>query len=52
MADITKCEGHECPLKDSCYRYLVSEGMRQAYFIEVPFNEDLNKCDYYLPKRK
>ncbi len=21
--------------------------VRQAYFIEVPFDEDLNKCDYY-----
>jgi len=38
MADITMCEGGDCPLKENCYRYKapVSE-YRQAYFMYPPY---------------
>ena len=45
MADITKCRGTDCPLKESCYRFLAMEGLRQSYFIYVPFKD--GKCKYY-----
>lgn len=31
MADISKCDGLECPLKESCYRYNASESEIQSY---------------------
>ena len=45
MADITKCKGTDCPLKESCYRFLAMEGLRQSFFTDVPFKD--GKCEYY-----
>jgi hypothetical protein len=48
MADITKCEGTECPLKETCYRFNATDNeFRQSYFVEVPYKKDKNKCNYY-----
>lgn len=46
MADISKCFGGECPLKDTCYRFLVpSNDWHQSYFAEPPYKEE--KCEHY-----
>ena len=45
MADITKCKGTNCPLKESCYRFLAMESLRQSYFTDVPFKD--GKCEHY-----
>jgi hypothetical protein len=46
MADITKCQGTDCPKKESCYRYLASvTEWRQAWFCECPLKN--GKCDHY-----
>ena len=49
MADITKCEGKNCPLKDMCYRYTAKEGIWQSYFTEIPgeWKEDKFSCDMF-----
>ena len=45
MADISKCKGTDCPMKDNCYRYTANESYLQSWFTEVPI---LNgKCDEY-----
>ncbi len=37
MADITKCQGVNCPMKESCYRYTApSSEYRQSWFMSVP----------------
>lgn len=37
MADLTMCEGYDCPLKNICHRYLaVRHEHRQAWFSEDP----------------
>ena len=45
MADITKCRGDGCPLKEQCYRYTARDDSYQYYFTEVPFRE--GRCDMY-----
>jgi hypothetical protein len=45
MADITKCNGQGCPVKEKCYRYTAKESMYQSYFSEPPIKD--NKCDMY-----
>lgn len=46
--DITKCEGTNCPLKESCFRFrAIGDKLRQSYFIEVPYNHETNTCDVY-----
>lgn len=46
MADITKCTGDYCELKESCYRYKAKDNeYRQAYYIKAPIKN--NKCNEY-----
>lgn len=47
MADISMCEGTECPLKEECYRFSAPKSMYQSYFVEVPYDKEQKKCDYY-----
>ena len=47
MADITKCEGKDCPLKGNCYRFTaLSSDMWQSYFVETPYNKETKECEY------
>ena len=45
MADITKCEGTNCHIKESCYRFTAKASDYQYYFIESPIKD--GKCDMY-----
>jgi len=45
MADITKCKGIDCSIKDTCYRYTAIESILQSYFMESPIKD--GKCDMY-----
>jgi hypothetical protein len=49
MADITKCSGANCPLKDKCYRYTAPASMSQSYFWDVPGNIENKQftCEMY-----
>jgi hypothetical protein len=44
MTDITKCWGHGCDFKESCYRFTASEDMYQSYFMNSPIKD--GKCEY------
>ena len=46
MSDIAKCEGTNCPIKETCYRFkAIPNEYYQSYFMEIPFKD--GKCDYY-----
>jgi len=49
MADISKCEGKGCKLKEICYRYTCpGDSMWQSYLIiEVP--EGQTHCEMFWP---
>jgi len=50
MPDISMCEGGNCPLKETCYRYkAVPNEYRQSYFETPPFKmiEGEVKCEHY-----
>ena len=50
MADITKCKGEDCPLKESCYRFTAEESLVwQSYFFTPPFDGDT--CEMYWGKQ-
>lgn len=50
MADITKCEGFDCPIKEECYRYTAkADELCQMYFSSSPIVE--GKCDMYWGKQ-
>ena len=56
MPDITNCEGRQCELKDTCYRYTSEPSkFRQSYFCTPPL--EINKdgeqeCEYYWPDKQ
>jgi len=53
MPDISKCEGTDCPLKESCYRYTaIDSEYLQSYFMKAPYNKEEDKCDYYWNNSK
>jgi len=53
MADITMCEGIECPLKEKCYRYTApANEYWQAYFTEVPYDIESEECEHYWDVQK
>lgn len=45
MADITKCSGQGCPVKENCKRFTAIESMKQSYFVNPPFKD--NECEMY-----
>lgn len=49
MADITKCKGTNCPIKDSCFRYVEKESENQSWFATPPIRKKGNvyECDFY-----
>lgn len=49
--DITKCNGKDCPLKESCYRYTASKSLRwQSYFAVTPYDFKEGTCKHYWKK--
>jgi hypothetical protein len=50
MADISKCSGEDCPVKELCYRFTAptSEFM-QSYFCKPPFEikDGVFTCEMY-----
>jgi hypothetical protein len=56
MPDITKCEGRQCELKDTCYRYTSEPSKyRQSYFTSPPLYINQigeHQCEYYIPNDK
>ena len=56
MPDITKCEGRQCELKDTCYRYTSEPSKyRQSYFTSPPLYVNQigeHQCEYYIPNDK
>lgn len=50
--DISMCNGGECPLKKSCYRFTTTPSDYQAY---CDFSQDLKEeveCKYYWPNEE
>lgn len=53
MADISKCEGTNCPLKEKCYRYTVKDDEYwQSYFTKIPYDIESGECDYLWERKE
>lgn len=50
MTDMTKCFGHGCDKKTSCFRFLCAPSHMQSYFASSPLLNGV--CDYYIPKEE
>lgn len=45
VVDITKCSNKDCPLRDTCFRFLAEDSLYQSYYVDLK-HED---CDVYWP---
>ncbi len=46
MTDITKCEGIDCEMRYTCYRFTSKPNKhRQSYFLETLITD--GKCEHY-----
>lgn len=58
MADITKCPGDNCPVKERCYRFTAPSSIHQSYFAELPGKLDTGttppvwRCDMFWGKQQ
>jgi hypothetical protein len=52
MPDITMCSGIECPLKETCYRYLAKPSFYQSYFFTAPYDKEYESCGHYWEDKK
>lgn len=43
MADITKCTGKDCKIKNKCYRYTAKSGVWQPWFSNSPLQNGICK---------
>lgn len=50
MPDITICQSKDCPIKQSCYRFTANPNRYQSYFMESPYDEDDERCEYYIKR--
>jgi len=47
MPDITKCSGHNCPLKETCWRFTSpASDYYQSYFMSPPYDKEKEECEY------
>ena len=45
--DISMCHGDNCPIKETCYRFMaIPDDLWQSYFVESPVKEN-GECDHY-----
>lgn len=49
MADISKCKGDNCDVKEHCYRYKAISGFRQAYLVH---DQKGKECSYFWDIRE
>lgn len=50
MADISKCSGEDCPVKEKCYRFTATASeFMQSYFFEPPLKikDGVFTCEMY-----
>lgn len=43
--DITKCDGKECTMKETCWRYKAPKEYYQSYFTESPHKNKVDEDD-------
>ena len=52
MADITKCKGTRCPVREDCYRYTAPASDWQSWFEVVPLGDDEKGCDMMIDNER
>jgi hypothetical protein len=49
VADISKCKGQGCNIKNTCYRFLADADDYMQSYIKGNVSDDGEYCDHYWP---
>ena len=50
MPDMAMCQRDDCPLKETCYRYMAQPSSVQSYCrFQFYYNEGKVGCFFYIP---
>ncbi|MCP4129458.1 MAG: hypothetical protein GY754_00440 [bacterium] len=49
---ISRCNGMNCPLSDTCYRHILSEGLRDDTWFQALYSPIHHDCRNYWPVRE
>ena len=52
MADISKCEGKDCPLKASCYRFTAKPSLLAQSYVLFVYNRIKGECEGYWSNQR
>ena len=52
MADITKCKGTGCRVREYCYRFTSPTSDWQSWFAVVPVGDDEKGCDMMIDNER
>lgn len=47
MPDVCMCNGVNCPLRMTCYRFRATPSFWQSYFTSEAYDEKTKRCEYY-----
>ncbi|OKH28272.1 hypothetical protein NIES2101_43690 [Calothrix sp. HK-06] len=45
------CSGQNCPIRQDCYRFTAKILGRQDFFGQVPYNFNINCCEFFMSNR-
>lgn len=51
MPDISMCNGTDCPIKETCYRYTATPTPHWQAYSDFKFSEQLNVCEFFFPMK-
>lgn len=49
MQKIEKCNGHNCDIKENCYRYTTRH--TSEYVVTFVYNKKEQSCDEFIPNK-
>jgi len=52
MADISKCKGTDCPIRDSCYRYTAPDSLVWQSYYNYSYDHEKEECKDFWKRRK
>lgn len=47
MADISKCWGNDCPVKERCYRYTAPANLLRQSYGGFIYDKEKQECKYF-----
>ena len=48
MSEIAMCQGKDCPIRETCFRYKAKPNLYQTYLKDSPYDKETGKCPTFM----